>query len=301
VSEALYERYKDALRRGHVAALRGRLDQAAVAYGEAAALAPDRALPHSSLGGVLLRLGRPAEALAAWTAALDRAAGDEASLAGRADALVALGRPAEAAESLEVLADLLDATGRLGDALDTARRAIELAESRPRRRRLESLARRLRDSTPDDAGQAALDRASRALDVAAFGPPGGSGTGPVRAAAIDLGALAAEAEAAIDAGDLALARERLLEVARARAVAGQANAALDACGLALAFAPADPDIHLALVALYLERGWRAAAIEKLALLGRLAELTGDEATTERLRTLVAGRFPGEPRLASLAG
>ena len=35
MTEALYERYKDALRRGHVAAQRGRLEEALDAYGEA--------------------------------------------------------------------------------------------------------------------------------------------------------------------------------------------------------------------------------------------------------------------------
>ena len=38
---SLYERYKDALRRGHVAALRGRNEAAVDAYGEAAEIAPD--------------------------------------------------------------------------------------------------------------------------------------------------------------------------------------------------------------------------------------------------------------------
>jgi len=52
-SGSLYERYKDALRRGHVAALRGRHDAAVDAYGEAAEIAPDRALPHTSIGGIL--------------------------------------------------------------------------------------------------------------------------------------------------------------------------------------------------------------------------------------------------------
>ena len=61
MSEVLYEQYKDALRRGHVAALRGRLDAAAAAYREAARIAPDRALPHVGLGGVLARLGRTDE------------------------------------------------------------------------------------------------------------------------------------------------------------------------------------------------------------------------------------------------
>ena len=35
MSEVLYEQYKDALRRGHMAALRGRLDAAAAAYRDA--------------------------------------------------------------------------------------------------------------------------------------------------------------------------------------------------------------------------------------------------------------------------
>ena len=50
MSELLYEQYKDALRRGHVAALRGRLDVAAAAYREASTIAPDRALPYVGPG-----------------------------------------------------------------------------------------------------------------------------------------------------------------------------------------------------------------------------------------------------------
>ena len=44
MSDAVYERYKEALRRGHVAAERGRFDAALAAYANAAGLAPDRAL-----------------------------------------------------------------------------------------------------------------------------------------------------------------------------------------------------------------------------------------------------------------
>ena len=44
-SEALYERYKDALRRGHVASQRGRSRTALTAYAEAASIAPDRRHP----------------------------------------------------------------------------------------------------------------------------------------------------------------------------------------------------------------------------------------------------------------
>ena len=76
MSEVLYEQYKEALRRGHVAALRGRLDAAAAAYEEAAVIAPDRALPYVGLGGVLTRLGRSDAALVAYAAALERAPAD---------------------------------------------------------------------------------------------------------------------------------------------------------------------------------------------------------------------------------
>ncbi len=163
MSEVLYDRYKEALRRGHVNALRGRLEQAAVAYDEAATIAPERALPHTSLGSVFMKLGRTEDAVAAFSTALDRAPRDETALQGRADALAELGRRAEAAEAYGVLAEVLDGAGRAAEALDTARRAIELAESKELRRHLESLAVRLREGQPDDAAQAALDRASAVL------------------------------------------------------------------------------------------------------------------------------------------
>ena len=102
MSELLYEQYKDALRAGHVAALRGRLDAAAAAYREASRIAPDRALPYVGLGGVLARLGRSDDSLAAYAAALDRAPDDEGAMQGRADVLALLGRRAEASQRGEV-------------------------------------------------------------------------------------------------------------------------------------------------------------------------------------------------------
>ena len=85
--DPIFERYKEALKAGHVAVLRGRSDEAIAHYREAAEFAPDRPLPHSSLGGVLVREGRLDEALAAYARALGRAPRDEAALSGRADAL----------------------------------------------------------------------------------------------------------------------------------------------------------------------------------------------------------------------
>lgn len=303
VTEPLYERYKEALRRGHVSALRGRLEQAAVEYAEAAGIAPERALPHTSLGSVLLKLGRSAEAIAAFGAALERAPRDESALAGRAEAYLAAGRPADAANDLDVLAGIHDEAGRSGDALDTARRAIELAESKARRRQFEALVRRLRDADAADAAvAAALERAAAVAGDQPLGPSSdASAAGAEVVPPPDPAVVAAEAEAAIDAGDTATARDRLLELARLHAAAGQPDAALDACTLALGIAPGDPEVHLAFVELYLDRGWRAAAVDKLALLGRLVELTGDDAARERVRSLAAERLPGEARLVTTAG
>ena len=305
MSEVLYEQYKDALRRGHMAALRGRLDVAAAAYREASRIAPDRALPYVGLGGVLSRLGKAEDALTAYSSALDRAPTDEGAMHGRADVLAALGRRAEAAETLDRLASILERDGRLADACDVARSALELAESRGRRRQVEALVARLRTAAPEDA--AAADALQRALGVLDSGP----GVSP-RVAATDAAAaappgppdpalLTLAVEEALEAGDLDEARRRALVAAIGHREAGQFHAAMDACYQALAILPSDPDIHLLLAELYLDRGWRGPAADKLALLGRLSQLTGDGATRARLWYLAAARFPDDPRLAAVCG
>ncbi len=70
MSDPVFERYKEALKQGHLALLGGKPKSALERYTEAAALADHRALPHLSVGSVLLRLGRPREALSAFV--LDR-------------------------------------------------------------------------------------------------------------------------------------------------------------------------------------------------------------------------------------
>lgn len=295
MSEALYERYKDALRRGHVAALRGRLDAALVAYGEAADIAPDRTLPNSSIGQILQRLGRHDEALAAYAIALERAPRDESALAGRAEVLAGLGRRVDAAETLDLLAETQESAGRLADACDSARRALELAEARPRRRHVERLIARLRESPPDAAAAAALQRAIDIVGGAASAPVVVADTEPP----IDAAAVAAEAEALAEAGDAAGARDLLLQAAALHRAAGRANAALDACYLALAIVPGDPELHVTLAELYTERGWRGPAAEKLVLLARLVELTENTAGRGRMCALIARDFSDDPRLTAL--
>jgi len=309
-SSSLYERYKDALRRGHVAALRGRLEPAIDAYSEAASIATDRALPHAAIGGILVRMGRIPEALEAYDRALALAARDETALRGRAEALRSLGRRVEAADTLDRLAELLDGVGKLPDATDAARRALELAESKERRRYVESLAVRLRALDGDEAAKRALAQVLRFLEPPVAPPP----EDVVEAAQVeqpepepepepepapDGALLAAAAEAALDAGDVAAAREGLLAAAAAYRQTGRPYAAIDACYLALAVAPADVDLHMMLAELYLESGWRAPAVDKLLLLGRLAELDEDPATRDRLCVIVRDRLPDEPRLVAL--
>ena len=194
MSDALYERYKDALRRGHVAAQRGRQDAALAAYGEAAKLAPDRPLPLVSIGNVLAGIGKHTEAIAAFDAALERAPADEVALRGRADALVATGDRVRAAETLDRLSAALDANGRTSDALDTARRALELAESRSRRDGVKALVARVKES-----GTGGDPRVSETLSRA---------LGILEDRVLGRGRHATEGTAAVDAGAPATPEEQ---------------------------------------------------------------------------------------------
>lgn len=304
MSDAVYERYKEALRRGHVAANRHRYDAALVAYSEAAEIAPERALPHASLATILVKLGRRDEALAAYGRAIDRAPRDEAALAGRAELLAEIGRRVDAADDLDVVAEGQQAAGRLTDAADTALRALQLAESKTRRRSVEALARVLRETPGQELAAIALERGlggapqlsgeggqtEEALESAAAEP-----TGPPPDGAI----LGAEAEDLLDAGDTDGARDRLIQAARAHYANRRLNAALDACYLALGIAPFELELHLLLAELYLEQGWQGPAADKLVLLGRLADLVDDGAARRRICDLAKARIQGDERLTAM--
>jgi tetratricopeptide (TPR) repeat protein len=326
MSDVPYERYKEALRVGHVAALHGRLDEALLAYDEAALVAPDRALPLTSRAGVLVRLGRLDEALEAYGAALGLAPRDESALGGRADALVRAGRPAEAAGALDLLAEVQAVSGRLPEACDTARRALELAESRARRRHLADLTEPVRDS-PGSEAEAALARALRVLEEPVAGTLASSpgpvlekpaaeepsaetvepGTieathrqpSPVALVPVDVAAASARLEAALASDDPDARIRTIVAVCRELAAAGLDEAALDAADSALGLAPDDPDLHLVLVELYVARGWQTLAGDKLLLLGRLVELTGDASVRDRLCAAATRLLPDDSRLAGL--
>lgn len=92
----IYARYRETLKLGHQEAAEGRLKEALAYYHAAAQLAPERALPHTASGGMLLRLGRARESLVAYERALELEPDDLDALGGRAAALLAAGRRAEA-------------------------------------------------------------------------------------------------------------------------------------------------------------------------------------------------------------
>lgn len=331
MSEALYERYKEALRRGHVAALHDRHTAALAAYTEAAGIASDRALPFVAIGGVLTRLGKHAEALAAYDGALERSATDEGALRGRAELLAITGDRVGSAETFDRLASSLDVLGRLPDAADAARRALEAAESRGRRTTMRALVARLKEATADPAAAEALARASSVLEGQAPGRPR-SAPGADRTAEPDeprdgdpsptadtdlLDAAEPEppaepaplpfdpvqaigaVEEAVQGDDPLAARTLALAAAAGHRAAGQPSTAIDACYLALAGTPADPGLHLALAEIYLDQGWRAVAIEKLELLNRLADLNDDPETHRLVCAIVVARLADEPRLSGL--
>jgi tetratricopeptide (TPR) repeat protein len=271
----LYDRYRDALRGGHLAAMRGNREIAARAYLAAAALLPDRGAPYVGLGKVELGADRPADALTAYQAALQRAPSDTAALDGASRALIALQRPAEAADMLDRLAITFLEHDRQADALATIERALELAESRWRRSAHDRLRAEqgahdsswLGDLPPSDRERIATAQVTEL--------PGRRGFGPVSA---ELRAIAERVERASADGDVA----GLLAGALDLAAQDRLRAAIDACHDALSVAPADPEVHRTLAEVYRRRGWRTAAQHKLALVDRLLEATDDPVELERL-------------------
>ncbi|MBA2757947.1 MAG: hypothetical protein H0U37_11005 [Chloroflexi bacterium] len=106
-------------------------------------------------------------------------------------------------------------------------------------------------------------------------------------------------DAAADLGDPTAIRDLALAAATGHRAADQPDAAIEACYLALGSTPADADLHLALAELYLDRGWRTLAVDKLVLLTRLADLADDPLTRGRLCDVARTRLADEPRLTAL--
>jgi hypothetical protein len=72
--------------------------------------------------------------------------------------------------------------------------------------------------------------------------------------------------------------------------AGRLDAALEICLQLLSTAPGDPQVHLAIANLQLDRGWTGVATEKIELLLRLTALTGDTQAEADVHGLASERL-----------
>ncbi len=310
MSDALFDRYREALRAGHVAVLRGRLEDAAASYREAAGLASDRAVPRTALGSVELRLGQPDRALASFDEALALATADDAALLGRAQALVVLQRPDDAAATFDRLADARRAAGKRSDACDALRRALEIQPTAGRRQRYQELTEELRQAVGDAEAERALARALRFVEVDSVDPApaetplGESSQGDAAesekravppAPAVDGDALVLAAEEAAARDDAPGAVAAALAAARAFRAAGHPVAALDACDRGLESGPDVVDLHLLIAELAFERGAVGPAGDTYRNLLRLVEIDGDGAARDRVLAAARAAFPDDPR------
>jgi len=326
MTETLFERYKEALRAGHVAVMRGRLEEAAAAYREAIAITGDRAVPRTALGSAQLRLGDPGGALESFDGALALEPDDDASLAGRAQALVVLRRTGDAALAYDHLAEIRLAQARLTDAVEAARRALAIEPTDERRARHAGLVEDLRaiggaseaarlddaaGSSGDGPVAAGADRPDDDEAVAARRPDAGAGEADVDGDAGETGqpgespepqpdpeALIAAFEEATARGDADAAAAAALAAAQAHRAHGRVAAAFDACLQGIGTRPGDVSLHLLLADLAVDRGWAAQAGEAYRQLLRLAELDGDAAAAELVRRTAAERLPADPRFAA---
>lgn len=113
MTEPVSTRYKDALRRGHLAVVKGRPREAIGHYEQAGALVAGRPLPFVSMGNVYLQMRQPEEALSAFDRALACAPSDLDAMRGKSAALDAAGRGVEAGP-LRMRAAELEAMARAG-------------------------------------------------------------------------------------------------------------------------------------------------------------------------------------------
>jgi tetratricopeptide (TPR) repeat protein len=283
VSRSVFDQYKEALRRGHLAVLAGRLEEAIEAYREAARIVPERALPHASLATALHRLGRWPEAEDAFAVAVSLAPEDASVLRARAAALEGLGRRADAAEDMDRVVAIQEMAGRRDEALTAARQAIELAGTAARH----DTVARLEAPPPAPVEAATMEPADEE-----------SGGGQIVGPPPDPEVLLIEAAVLLGSGEESAARDLMLTAVAVHRAAGRPDAALEICFQLLALAPGDPQVHLAIAGLQLDRGWTELATEKIGLLLRLTSLTGDAQAEADVRALAAERLRDEPASAA---
>jgi tetratricopeptide (TPR) repeat protein len=239
MTDPVFERYKEALKAGHVAVMRGRPKDALERYAEAARLADHRPLPHVSMGSVLLQLGRSAEALAAYDRAIERDPGDRQALSGRAAALLAAGRRADAAEALARVAELEETATRRRTDASAARADTVAREDDP-----EALLATAEDAWRADEPAAALDAFVAA--ARAYGRRGADDAAIdacLRAMSIRQGDPAVHLEMArryFARGWADRATDRLVLLDRLLVLDGQDSARADVAAVAAEHVDADP-------------------------------------------------------------
>ncbi|HEY6570081.1 MAG TPA: hypothetical protein VIZ22_07325, partial [Candidatus Limnocylindrales bacterium] len=138
----------------------------------------------------------------------------------------------------------LAASGKLADAVDAARRGLELAEGRERRRTLEQLIERLRASEPAEPGRVALERALVVLEGPAVearrqSPPAHAKSTPAKAAAASPVEPPVKRHKATPAVETAPEVVEATEVAAVEAPAGSVTA--DAAPVEEAAGPTEPE------------------------------------------------------------
>jgi tetratricopeptide (TPR) repeat protein len=102
----VFARYQAALRAAHQLAADGKFKDALSRYEEAARVADQRALPQIGIGGMLLRLGKPKDALVAYERALALEPDNLDALSGRAAAFLAAGKRSQAASVQQQIVSL---------------------------------------------------------------------------------------------------------------------------------------------------------------------------------------------------
>ena len=193
-------------------------------------------------------------------------------------------------------------TDRRPEALATLRRAEALESSRARRRRIKEL--EAIDAPPRPVRTRITSRLPRprARPVAAVAPVAADAS---EATAPELPPAPPDPEALLAAANALLDEDRPDEAAEAFAAAAAAfqridepAAAFDACQRGLEAAPGSAIVHVELARLYLARGWRDRATDKLLLLDRLMLVAGDEAGHQAAVALGEAALADEPRIAA---